>query len=53
MFPSTAVGAWTEEFNPPGTTGICPHCGIDALIGDADVPTVSIDLLRQMKKFWF
>ncbi len=53
MFPSTAVVAWTEEFNPPGETGICPICGVDALIGDAVVPSISIDLLRQMKKLWF
>jgi len=53
IFPATTVRAWTEEYSPEGQTAMCPNCGIDSVIGDVTVPDLSMELLRQMKRFWF
>lgn len=34
-------------------TALCPHCGVDSVIGDAFGFDISEDFLNKMKKYWF
>ena len=45
---------WVDTDNPKGATALCPHCGIDSLIGSASgFPVDNKDFLKAMNKFWF
>ena len=46
MAPSEITEFW-------GTTGVCPHCGIDALIGDACGMTITDTLLKRLYRKYF
>jgi hypothetical protein len=47
--PSEIV-EWTDG----GTSAICPHCGIDSVIGDASgLPVTSPEFLGAMSDRWF
>jgi hypothetical protein len=58
MFASSAITEWIDPPNDddsqPGTTALCPHCGIDAVLPSA-LPGLSLtpDLLQQMRDHWF
>lgn len=43
------VTEWIDK----GQTGMCPECGIDALIADVSVPSLTMWLLRAMYDRWF
>lgn len=43
------VKEWVDK---KGKTALCPHCGIDSLLGDADV-SFDETLLKEMHKIWF
>ena len=45
--PSTFDG---DEKN---RTMICPHCYVDALIGDASGYKITEDFLNEMNEYWF
>jgi hypothetical protein len=34
-------------------TALCPHCGIDSIIGDASRHEISATLLARMNEAWF
>jgi hypothetical protein len=51
IFPSAEVTRFLKE--TPGLTALCPHCGIDAVLGDASGVEVSEDFIRKMHKEWF
>lgn len=57
IFPAADVTTWIEENPEPNgsvsTTGWCPHCGIDALIGDASGFQLDSQFLARMRKLWF
>ncbi len=36
-----------------GDTALCPHCGIDSLIGSASGYALTTSFLEQMNKYWF
>jgi len=42
------IKEWTDE----GTTALCLHCGVDSVIGSADVE-FDRTLLENMHKYWF
>lgn len=49
-FSSASIVEWTDK----GQTALCPHCGIDSVIGDkSGYPITDIDFLKQMNSFWF
>ncbi len=48
--PSDVTEYWTTEFED---TGVCPHCGIDSVIGDDPGFDITDDLLKKLKKYWF
>lgn len=51
IFPASEVTRFLKE--NPGRTALCPHCGIDAVLGDASGVEVSEDFLSKMHKEWF
>lgn len=51
IFPAEEVTRFLDE--TPGRTALCPHCGIDAVLGDASGVEVSEDFLSKMHKEWF
>ncbi len=50
IFPPQAIGRWIDE--GPGTA-LCPHCGIDAVIGDKAGYPITPEFLAAMKAHWF
>jgi hypothetical protein len=45
---------WTDTDNPvPRQTALCPHCGIDSVIGDASGPKINELFLNEMRIAWF
>ena len=34
-------------------TAVCPHCGIDAVIGEHSGYPITPEFLEQMKTYWF
>ena len=34
-------------------TAICPHCGIDSVIGESSGYPITKEFLTKMKKYWF
>lgn len=55
IYPASDVtdkDLYTEP-NNKGKTVICPHCGIDAVFGDACGIEPTPELLRAMYRYWF
>jgi hypothetical protein len=50
--PGKVVG-WTDETEGVGRTALCPHCGIDSVIGSASGYPVTREFLSQMHGHWF
>ncbi len=42
---------YTQDKNDE--TVLCPHCGIDSVIGDASGYELSVEFLEAMHKLWF
>jgi len=49
QFLPGAIETWTDL----GTCAICPHCGIDAVIGSASGYPIEKAFLQQMHQIWF
>ena len=47
-FAPSEVVEWIDR----GTTALCPRCGIDSVIGDADHP-LDRGFLASMHAYWF
>lgn len=52
-FPPTAIRTWVPEHRPRGRTALCPHCGIDSVIGSASGYPITAEFLSQMQQHWF
>lgn len=50
--PDTIVD-WTDTADPRSKTALCPHCGIDSVIGSASGFPIEESFLRAMSKHWF
>ena len=61
IFLPTEVQDWVDwpEGTPEGqeldagTTALCPHCGIDAVIGSSSGFPVTFEFLAEMRNHWF
>ncbi|TMU14646.1 cytoplasmic protein [Halomonas sp. ATBC28] len=54
IFPPRKISEWCDEDdNEQGSTALCPHCGIDSVIGDASGYDISKKFLAIMHKNWF
>lgn len=51
IFPAGEVTRYLKE--KAGHTALCPHCGIDAILGDATGLEISPDFLHRMHEEWF
>jgi hypothetical protein len=50
VFPPDEIGAWLGDEG----TALCPHCGIDAVIGDqSGHPVARKEFLRALHAYWF
>ena len=48
-FAPSEIKDWVDSEK----TALCPHCGIDSVIGDASGYPVTKEFLEEMKKYWF
>jgi hypothetical protein len=53
IFSPGEITEWIDEVDEVCTTAICPHCGIDAVIGSRSGYPVSKEFLGAMRKQWF
>jgi len=49
IFSPNEVFEWIDD----GQTALCPHCGIDAVIGSASNFPITTEFLGQMHDHWF
>jgi hypothetical protein len=52
-FSPAEITDWVDEIDEMGTTAMCPHCGIDAVIGSRSGYPITQEFLGAMKKHWF
>jgi hypothetical protein len=53
FFPTDIV-EWVDKDNPKGMTPLCPHCGIDSVIGDkSGFPITDQNFLAAMNSYYF
>ncbi len=59
-FPPRLIVEWTdrdmdrpEGLDNPGQTPLCPHCGIDSVIGSAGGDAITEELLKRLHERWF
>lgn len=54
VFPPDRITEWIDD-DPEGLgqTALCPHCGIDSVIGDRSGFEINPEFLRRMKTYWF
>lgn len=50
FFTPGKIKEWVRDHRP---TALCPHCGIDAVIGNASGLPLCDVFLEKMYKFWF
>lgn len=43
----------TEWLNEGCGTALCPHCGVDSVIGEASGYPVTKEFLGEMHEYWF
>lgn len=53
-FKSLLIKDWIDgDENGEGQTALCPHCGIDSVIGDQSGAEITAEFLETMKQYWF
>lgn len=52
-FAPSEILDWVDEVDGVGTTALCPHCGIDAVIGSASGYPIDDEFLGAMNQHWF
>lgn len=55
IFDPAQITEWIIADNPcdRGGTAICPHCGVDAIIGESSGYPITVEFLRKMNRYWF
>lgn len=51
IFSPTEITEWIEDEHDD--TAICPHCGIDAIIGESSGFPMTKEFLEKMHSYWF
>ena len=49
IYNSSEVTEWTDN----GNTALCPHCGMDCVLGDASGIALTSEFLNAMYRRWF
>ncbi len=53
-FDPAEIEEWIiDERGDPKGTAICPHCGIDSIIGESSGYPITQEFLAKMKNEWF
>lgn len=55
IFDPAEIDEWIFADNPCDKRGtaICPHCGIDSVIGESSGLPITEEFLREMNEEWF
>lgn len=54
VFRSNKIREWTDVSKPmPEQTALCPHCGIDSVVGDDSGFEITDEFLAKMCQKWF
>ena len=54
IFPPAFVTHWVDKDDEGvGQTALCPHCGMDAVLGSASGFEITPELLKEMHGHWF
>jgi hypothetical protein len=54
MFDPSLITDWVDEDAAGvGQTALCPHCGIDSVIGDHSGVEISKAFMTTMNSYWF
>lgn len=54
LFPPAAVTEWIDKDRVgDGQTALCPHCGVDAVLGTAAGFPLTTSFLTAMRGHWF
>ena len=52
IFDATEIDEWVIEKDDGQKTALCPYCGVDSVIQDANVQ-ITLELLDKMQEEWF
>jgi len=52
VYPASQVKEWIRE-EGDGATAVCPHCGIDSVIGSSSGWPLTAAFLEAMRHRWF
>ena len=50
IFDPSEIVEWIED---KSGTAVCPHCGIDSIIGESSGFPITIEFLEKMEQYWF
>ncbi len=54
IYSPAEIKEWTDTSKPEGEhTALCPHCGIDSVIGSSSGFPITKEFLEQMNSHWF
>lgn len=55
IFNPSEIKEWVIDDNDCDRRGtaICPHCGVDAIIGKSSGYPITTEFLSEMRKIWF
>ena len=54
VFAPTKIKEWVDDGESSSDkTALCPHCGIDSVIGSASGFPITPEFLKRMNKHWF
>jgi len=49
IYQPSIIASWIDD----ESTALCPHCGIDSVIGSKSGYPITVEFLREMKNHWF
>ena len=52
IFNATEIDEWVIEKDDGQKTALCPYCGVDSVVQDANVQ-ITLELLDKMQEEWF
>ena len=50
VFDPSEIDEWIQDTDE---TAVCPHCGIDSVIGESSGYPITKAFLSQMQQYWF
>lgn len=53
IFEPSEIKDWVDEWEGLGQTALCPHCGIDSVMGSESGYPITEEFLTLMHAHWF